>query len=296
MTSIMHIEETKATILVDNEAGAGFEAEHGFALWLETGGQRILFDTGQGTTLLANARNLGINLATADHLVLSHGHYDHTGGLEVLLHQGHNFMIHCHPGAVSPRYSIRNRQARPLQMPRGAMAALDRFPQEHLHWVQGPVVLSDTVGLTGPIARETLFEETGGPFFLDQAGHRPDPIDDDLALWIRTGKGLVVCVGCAHAGLINTLHQAQRQNIGMRIRAVIGGFHLVNADRRRMEQTIQALRQLTPDLIVPCHCTGEEAVTFLRQAFGARCRPGMAGMNCIFGETAPKPVTDLFVS
>jgi 7,8-dihydropterin-6-yl-methyl-4-(beta-D-ribofuranosyl)aminobenzene 5'-phosphate synthase len=287
MTAVVPSQRTRVTILVDNEAEAGLAAEHGFSLWLETGGQRYLFDTGQGRTLMANAKTLGINPALADHLVLSHGHYDHTGGLAPLLHQAPRFDLHCHPGTVHPRYSIRNRQARSLQMPHEAMAALDRFPQERLHWVQRPVLLADTVGLTGPIARDTMFEGTGGPFYLDQSGHRPDPIDDDLALWIRTGKGLIVCVGCAHAGLINTLRQVRRQNEDVRIRAVIGGFHLLGADRERMEQTIDALRQMSPDHIIPCHCTGEEAVASLREAFGKRCCPGIAGMSCLFDRNGP---------
>ncbi|MDR2549525.1 MAG: MBL fold metallo-hydrolase [Desulfobulbus sp.] len=274
--------ETRIAILVDNEAGAGLEAEHGFSLWLETDGRRILFDTGQGGVLLVNAPILGIDPTRADHLVLSHGHYDHSGGLASLLQQGHGCTLHCHPGVVSPRYSIRNRTAKSLQMPSKALAALERFPLGQLRWVQQPVQLGATVGLTGPIGRETIFEDAGGPFFLDRAGHRPDPVDDDLALWVRSRDGLIVCVGCAHAGLINTLRQVQRLNGGMRIQAVIGGFHLLNANVERLEQTIDALHRLAPDLIVPCHCTGEAAVEALRRAFGKRCRPGMAGMICRF--------------
>ena len=279
--------KTTITILVDNAAGTGLglKAEHGFSLWLETGDKRILFDTGQGAILMENARVLGINPATADYLVLSHGHYDHTGGLGPLLQQSPKFDLYCHPAAVNPRYSFRNHIAKPLQMPRCAMAALDRFPQERVHWVQQPVLLSETVGLTGPIARETIYEDTGGPFCLDQAGQRPDPVDDDLALWIRTAKGLIVCVGCAHAGLVNTLRQVQRQNNGMRIRAVIGGFHLQGASPQRLEQTMEALRLFAPDRIVPCHCTGEEAVNALCRAFGKGCSPGFAGMTCLFEHT-----------
>ena len=279
--------QIQITILVDNVAGAGFAAEHGFSLWLDTGDKRILFDTGQGGVLMENARHLHINPASADHLVFSHGHYDHTGGLAQILRQSHHFDLHCHPCAVMPRYSIRNRQVKVLQMPREAMAALDHFPQERMHWVQQPVLLNEIIGLTGPITRETVFEDTGGPFFLYQNGHRPDPVDDDLALWIRTRSGLIVCVGCAHAGLINTLQQARRQNHGMPVRAVIGGFHLLNANRRRLTQTIEALRQLAPERIIPCHCTGEEAIDALRQAFGKRCKPGMAGMTCLFDQGSP---------
>ncbi|MCL1979818.1 MAG: MBL fold metallo-hydrolase [Proteobacteria bacterium] len=279
--------ETRVTILVDNEAGAGLAAEHGFALWVEAGGRRILFDTGQGGVLLANAQILGIDLAQADHLVLSHGHYDHSGGLAPLLRQGHRTTLHCHPDVVSPRCSIRNRTVKSLQMPGEALAALHRFPEGQLHWIQQPTLLDAFAGLTGPIARETIFEDGGGPFFLDQAGHRPDPFDDDLALWVRARDGLIVCLGCAHAGLINTLHQVRRLNNGMHIQAVIGGFHLLEASPERLEQTIAALRRLGPELIIPCHCTGEAAVEGLRRAFGKACRPGMAGMTCRFETVGP---------
>lgn len=291
MTALTKPRQINITILVDNEAGAGLEAEHGFSIWVDTGDRRLLFDTGQGELLLANAAALNIDLAAADTVILSHGHYDHSGGLGPLLHHCHSFDLYCHPAAVHPRYAIRNHQAKSLQMPRAAMAALDRFPQEHLHWVQQSILLAPDIGLTGPILRETDFEDTGGPFFLDQAGHRPDPVDDDLALWIGTDSGLIVLVGCAHSGLINTLQQVKRQNPGQRIRAVIGGFHLVNADRRRMERTIQALRRMEPEQIIPCHCTGEEAVEQLRHAFGKHCRPGMAGMQLSFEARRSQEIT-----
>ncbi len=282
MTVLTESRQIKITILVDNEAGAGLKAEHGFSLWIDTGDRRLLFDTGQDELLLANAEALHVDLAQADSVILSHGHYDHTGGLSSLLHHAHAFDLYCHPAAVHPRYSVRNHQAKSLQMPRASMAALDHFPQEHLHWVQQPTLLTPDIGLTGPILRKTSFEDTGGPFFLDQAGHRPDPVDDDLGLWISTDSGLIVCVGCAHSGLINTLHQILRQNPGQRIRSIIGGFHLLNADRRRIEQTLKDLHQLAPEQIIPCHCTGEEAVQQLRHAFGKRCRSGMAGMQLNF--------------
>lgn len=287
MTTMVASRHTTITILVDNEAGAGLEAEHGLALWIETDGWNCLFDTGQGGALGKNARILGIDPHNAHCLVFSHGHYDHTGGLAALLPSCRHLDVYCHPAVAYPRYAIRNRQAKPLRMPRNAMAVLDRHPQEHLHWVQQPLMLTETVGLTGPIARETVFEDTGGPFYLDLHGHRPDPVDDDLALWIRTEQGVIVCVGCAHAGLVNTLQQVRRHTNDLPIRAVIGGFHLLNADRRRLELTIAALQQLHPEVIVPCHCTGEDAVSALRHAFNRRCRPGMAGMQCRFDSPDP---------
>ncbi|MGI6656026.1 MAG: MBL fold metallo-hydrolase [Desulfobulbus sp.] len=275
--------DAKVTILVDNEAGAGFQSEFGLALWVENRGTRFLFDTGQEHGVLReNAEQLGIDPGAADYVILSHGHYDHCGGLAELLTRGCHSSVHCHPSVVQPRYSIRNKEVKAIQMPRAAMAALDHHPQELVHWVQQPVRLTKTVGLTGPIPRETLYEDVGGPFYLDQEGRRPDPIDDDLALWVDTDDGLIVCVGCAHAGVVNTLRHVQRLNNGKRIRAVIGGFHLRSADRRRMDSTIAALDEFNPERIVPCHCTGTDAVQSLHEVFGKRCWPGMTGMTCVF--------------
>jgi 7,8-dihydropterin-6-yl-methyl-4-(beta-D-ribofuranosyl)aminobenzene 5'-phosphate synthase len=282
MNKAMKTDTIKITILIDNQAGAGLAAEHGFSLWIETAERHILFDTGQSSAFEKNARALGIDLAATDILVLSHGHYDHTGGVSLGLRRAGKASLYCHPGAVHPRYGVRNGMSKSLQMPLNAMRAIDKLSWEQVHWVQQPLFLTDTIGLTGPIPRESDFEDTGGPFFLDAKGLRPDPVDDDMALWIRTDKGLIVCVGCAHAGLVNTLNHVQRLNQGMRIRTVIGGFHLLNADGQRIAQTIAALRVLAPDQILPCHCTGEDAVAELSKVFAETCCPGKAGMVFVF--------------
>jgi 7,8-dihydropterin-6-yl-methyl-4-(beta-D-ribofuranosyl)aminobenzene 5'-phosphate synthase len=282
LSLMMTSPDAKITILVDNQAGEGLVAEHGLSLWIETEDIRILFDTGQGAAFEDNARVLGIDLGTTDSLVLSHGHYDHTSGIPQALQQAWNANVYCHPGIVHPRYSIRNGVPKPIQMPRESMAAIGRLPSEQLHWVQQPFLLSERIGITGPIPRETSYENTGGPFYLDPNGKRADPIDDDLALWIRTDDGLVVCVGCCHAGLVNTLNHVRRLTNGLKVRAVIGGFHLLNAGRQRLNQTIAALRLLEPDMLIPCHCTGERAVLVLREALGERISPGAAGMTYEF--------------
>jgi 7,8-dihydropterin-6-yl-methyl-4-(beta-D-ribofuranosyl)aminobenzene 5'-phosphate synthase len=278
----MNADTIKITILVDNQAAPGLVAEHGFSLWIETANRHILFDTGQGRAFEKNACALGIDLAATDILVLSHGHYDHTGGVPQCLRMARKAELYCHPGAVHPRYSVRNGESKSLQMPRKTMLAIDTLSSEQVHWVQQSLFLTDTVGLTGPIPRETDFEDTGGPFFLDTKGLRPDPMEDDLALWIRTDNGLIVCVGCAHAGVVNTLHHVQRLNQGMRIRAVIGGFHLLNAGQQRLARTIDALRLLAPDQVIPCHCTGERAMVELSKAFVETCCPAVTGTTCIF--------------
>lgn len=270
------------TIVVDDRALGELLVEHGLSLWIEGEGDRILFDTGAGAALAANADLLGIDIGSATSLVLSHGHYDHTGGLPSALERARGVHIYCHPSAVEPRYSIHERTARAIHMQPAAAAALKALPSERLHWVTGPVAVSASIWLTGPIPRDTSYEDAGARFFLDPAGERPDHIDDDMALWISTPEGLVVCVGCCHSGLVNTLRYVRRLSGDTRIRAVIGGFHLLAADEHRLHETAIALLSISPAMVVPCHCTGERACETLADALGGRVSPGRAGAKYRF--------------
>jgi 7,8-dihydropterin-6-yl-methyl-4-(beta-D-ribofuranosyl)aminobenzene 5'-phosphate synthase len=270
------------TLVVDNSALGALRSEHGFAAWVELPNRRLLFDTGQAA-LCENAAALGIDLSAADLLVLSHGHFDHTGGLPALVEQAPGVCVYLNLAATGARYSIRDGKARSIGMPDDARAALETLPQQRVVWTTDTVELQEGVGLTGSIPRRTDFEDPGGPFFIDTAGTRADPIPDDQALWLRTDRGLVVLVGCSHAGLINTLRHAQRLSGEPRLHAVIGGFHLVAASDARLQRTVEALEQLDLDLIVPCHCTGEAATEVLRQSLGERVVAGAAGASFTFG-------------
>lgn len=265
------------TILVDNQAGPGLTTEHGFSLWIEGDGRHILFDTGQGPALPMNARTLGVDLRQTDMVVLSHGHYDHTGGIPHVLQVAPNANVYCHPGVVQPRYSLRNGSPKPAHMPSASMAALDRLPEKHLRWTSEAVMLSENIGLTGPIPRQTTFEDTGGAFFLDPEARHADPIEDDLALWIKTDQGLVVCVGCCHAGIINTLTHVRRLSGVAPIRAIIGGLHLLNADDRRLNHTLAAMQTIPIETVIPCHCTGDRAMDQLDAVMGAKTRRSSSG-------------------
>jgi 7,8-dihydropterin-6-yl-methyl-4-(beta-D-ribofuranosyl)aminobenzene 5'-phosphate synthase len=275
----------KITIIVDNQAAQGLRCEHGFSAWIEVDGRRLLFDTGQGAALAGNADKLGIDLSTTDILVLSHGHYDHTGGIPLLIAQAPTVAIYAHPMATAPRYALRNGVAKPIAMPGAAQTALTDHA-DNLRWTTQPQWLAVGLGLTGPIPRLTDFEDTGGPFFLDADGTEPDPIADDLALWMHTDQGLVVVVGCSHAGLVNTLHHTMKLSGASRLHAVIGGFHLNAASAVRLTRTMASLEELAPDLIVPCHCTGDAAIERLNQSFGERVRPGSAGAVLRFGNSS----------
>ncbi|MBN1321500.1 MAG: MBL fold metallo-hydrolase [Thermoleophilia bacterium] len=245
---------------------------------VEADRRRILLDTGQSEALERNVAALGVDLAKIQALVLSHGHYDHTGALPFVLCKAPDVEIYCHPGILQTRYAIRDGKAKPIGIPEPALKALQSRPPERVHEVAGAVMLSERIGVVSAIPRHAAYEDTGGPFYLDPQGLVPDLIEDDLALWIRSQTGVVVCLGCAHAGPINTLQHIRGLTQGARIRAVVGGFHLMDASRERVDRTIDALLDLAPDLVVPCHCTGKSNFGPFRESFGERMREGAAGM------------------
>ena len=256
-------------LLVDNETPAGLIAEHGFAAWIDTGDECFLFDTGQGAALEHNARTLGVDLGTATALILSHGHYDHTGGIPTFLAANRQAPILYGKGATQARFSCHAEQApRAIGMTDAVLAELDRLPAERRIELEGPKLLRPGIGITGPVPRITDFEDTGGPFFRDAGRVEADLIQDDLSLWFETTEGLVILTGCCHSGLVNTVRHAQQVSGMTRIRGIIGGLHLLNASPERLDATLAFLHECAPDFLLPCHCTGAQVIERLQTEFG----------------------------
>lgn len=271
------------TVLVDNNAvRADLGVEHGYSAWLEVSGKCILFDTGQGEVLAANAAVLGIDLSRAETVVLSHGHYDHTGGLAHVLSLGSEPRMYMHPEATRERYGCL--QAPPhkaIGMPQKVAALLAERPAQIVP-VTGPMRLADGLWVTGPIPRTTDFEDTGGPFFTDADCTEKDMLTDDQALWLESDKGVIVLLGCAHSGVVNTLRYISRLIEKDRFCSVIGGMHLLNASEERLRRTAEALREFNVEEITPCHCTGDGPMAYLAEVFGGRYRATGAGMQYVF--------------
>lgn len=268
----------RLTVVVDNKAENDFVAEHGFSLYVETTEGNYLLDAGQKEALLPNLNNLGIAPADISTLVLSHGHYDHTGGVADLIEQNRDIEIYLHAGVFQPRYSLDGEEPTIVKMPLAAMEAVMHHAESRTHWLTKPMIVSGSVGITGPIPRRTDYEDTGGSFFLDPDGHEIDTIQDDIAMYIKEKDGLIVCVGCCHSGLVNTLTRITEVTGENRIALVIGGLHLHNASSQRLEKTVEELNRFKIGRIVACHCSGDDAVKYLRENLNAEVSFGHAGL------------------
>ncbi len=258
------MQDVRITVVVDNHARPGLLAEHGLCFWVETASGAVLFDSGLGEALPHNSQVLNIPLASAKAAVLSHGHYDHTGGLPFFLEQNQSAPVYLHSEAFVRRYSIREGKARSIGMPDPVREQLLGL-EERLRWVAAPVEILPGLHLTGPIPRTNDFEDVGGPFFLDEQGLQADTIPDDQALWIEHPAGPIVVLGCAHSGVVNTCNYIRTLSGADHLQAVVGGLHLNAASADRLERTAHALEAFKMGRLAPCHCTGAEAVHFLQQ-------------------------------
>lgn len=271
-------ESVKITLLVDNEAAEGLEKEHGFAAWVEFGKRRILFDTGHMGALQTNAARLGINLNEAEAIVISHGHRDHTGTLDRVLDVNHHADIYFANQIDQDRWWYKP-DADEYGMPEPSRQAFKALPSSRVHALKSHYYIAPGVGMTGPVPRLNDFEDTGGTFHLDDQRGSVDKIEDDQSMWFETDEGLVILLGCCHSGLSNTIDYIRRISGMQKVRGVLGGMHLLQANAQRLSKTFDVMSSWKANFLIPCHCTGMDSAKKMEAAIGSQTvKHGHAGM------------------
>jgi len=263
----------ECTILADNTALTDryLFSESGFSAYITDGDVRVLFDTGFSGVFMDNARRMGIEPADATHVVFSHGHLDHTWGLQSLLPElgnettegdGHGRPVFLsHPGAYLPRRRPGNSEIGTLY----SAEILARFGTVQLS--TEPVWITDRLVFLGEIPRVHAWEDfaPNADVTYPDGTTAPDHLTDDTALAYKSDDGLVIISGCSHSGIVNIIDHARTVCGEDRVRSVIGGLHLMYADQERIDKTARALEGLGLESLHACHCTGFDALhTFSR--------------------------------
>lgn len=273
----------QVSILVENTTPTpSFVGEYGFAAMVDIDGKRYLFDTGCSGALFPNAASLGLNLTDIEGVIISHGHFDHTGALLPVIEKSNNKKIYAHSNIFAHR---------PVQLGNGQYREIGcACNREELEKAGAELIFTDvftaiapSIFVTGEVPRITAYEDVGARFQIEKDGQFfDDALIDDMAMVIDRPEGLIIISGCAHSGIINIMDYVCKKIGKDHIQAFIGGTHLIGASDNRMVKTIEALRNISIDRLIVSHCTGFHAAAKLYNAMPDKVIKGDAGMVFTF--------------
>lgn len=286
---VKKIPQFSIQILVDNKAkGKGIISEHGLSFLLNVDGRLVLFDTGQGLALANNAKVLGIDLRQIGKIILSHGHYDHTGGLVFWHGLLSKAVVYAHPDVFLERYT--NDEAK------GIWECGIPFPRKTLETFgldfqlsKASQVIEPGIILSGEVPR--IYPTSYPKFICDCNGAwTEDTLKDDQFLLANTGFGWILVLGCNHAGLANTLEYAGELTGGGKIRAVIGGMHITDSKPDDLKEKAALLQKYGVEYVIPLHCSGFPAMSYFQGVYGEKFIEGKTGMKLLFEENGVRIV------
>ncbi|MDR3596822.1 MBL fold metallo-hydrolase [Clostridium sp.] len=260
----------KITTLIENNYDKNniLYSEHGLSLYIEINDKKILFDTGQSGDFIKNAEKIKIDLNDLDYVVLSHGHYDHSGGFGKLVQNASkSFKLIVGSGFFYEKYKLMEGERYKFNG--------NSFNEEFImksnisikYINQDIINITEDIMIFSNFERKNNFETLNKKFYIKENDkYVLDDFSDEIALGIKHDKGLVIIVGCSHVGLVNILETITKRT-GMPIYAIIGGSHLIEADELRVNNTINYLKEKNINILRLSHCTGDSAVEKLQSKF-----------------------------
>jgi len=272
------VRRLKLTVIVEDQRNPhvpNLKSQHGLCIYVKANVKNkdfvFLIDTGPSPEAIRrNVETLKIDLSRIKGIFLTHGHYDHTGGLlEVLKQIDKNVPVVAHPLIFEPKFNFK-----PVLTYIGIPFTLMEVKNHgaSLLLSRNPVQFMDGVSTTGEIERVTSYEKVEGLWAVSRERFIPDIMLDDQSLIFKIeGKGLVIISGCAHSGIVNTVIHSRKLMKVEKVYAIIGGFHLKDASEEKIRRTVKDLAAFNPELICPCHCTGRKATAMFKDAFGEDC-------------------------
>jgi 7,8-dihydropterin-6-yl-methyl-4-(beta-D-ribofuranosyl)aminobenzene 5'-phosphate synthase len=273
--------KTRITILCENLVGRLVgSGEHGFSAFIETDQGNYLFDTGSGRSIVDNSLALDKDLRTVRKIFLSHGHYDHTGGLPEVLQLNGKVDVHAHPNIFLDRIAVLKEEDREIKRFIGI-----RYKKRYLESLGANFVFNTDftevekgLFLTGEVPRQTNFEKTDPRLFSEMDGAMTNDLFlDDQSLILNTDKGIVLILGCAHSGMINIINHVINKMGKEKFHSILGGTHLDFLTPEQLEGSIKSLKRMEIGKIGVSHCTGMKAAFRLQQEFGDRFSYGCVG-------------------
>ena len=273
--------KTRITILCENLVGKLVgSGEHGFSAFIEMDKGNYLFDTGSGSSIVPNSLILNKDLKSIRKIFLSHGHYDHTGGLSEVLKLKGKVDVHAHPHVFSDRIAVFKEEDREIKRFIGI-----RYKKRYLESLGANFVFNTDftevekgLFLTGEVPRQTNFEKADPRLFSEMDGAMTNDLFlDDQSLILDTDKGIVLILGCAHAGMINIINHVIHKTGKEKFYAIVGGTHLDFLTPEQLEESIKSLKRMEIGKIGVSHCTGMRAAFRLHQEFGERFFYGCVG-------------------
>lgn len=279
----------KFRFLVENKTdNPGVFAEHGLSVYIESGGRKILFDGGASDLVIANARSLGIRLEDVDMAVISHGHYDHTGGFPAFHRINPAAPIYLHKNALRVSYGTEggpvDEGGRLDSEPCSILWTDEQLKElsSQLVFTNGPVTVTDNIKITGTVPADEEFVPTEYFYCREKEGIAVDDMSHEQCLVIREEAGLYIFSGCSHRGVINAIRAAKSLFPGERVAVLVAGMHLYNASEEDRSRVIDEIARENMDKVMPVHCTGIQAICDLKSRLGDKCIVATAGDEYVF--------------